>query len=129
MTVELMMLVLSTGLLLAILVVQGTAGVISNGLETQAGARDDLPEQKLFHARVTRLRANMIENLMLFTPIVLIVHAVGVSNDITVLGAQIFFFGRVAHAIVYMLGWPWVRPATWAIAMVGTLMVASQLPI
>ena len=69
MTVELTMLMLSVGLLLVILVIQGTAGVIANGLVTQASARDDLPEQQVFHARTTRLRANMIENLLLFLPV------------------------------------------------------------
>ncbi|MFT5805461.1 MAG: putative MAPEG superfamily protein, partial [Candidatus Paceibacteria bacterium] len=70
MTVELTMLVFSVGLLLVILLGQGTLGVLSNGLAAQAGPRDGLPGPSVVHARVTRLRANMIENLLLFAPIV-----------------------------------------------------------
>jgi len=128
MTVELLMLTLSTGLLLVILLTQGSAGVLANGVAAQAGSRDQLPEPAVFHARTTRLRGNMIENLMLFAPVVLVANSIGVSNEITVLGAQIFFYGRVAHTIIYLAGWPWVRPLAFSVALVGTLMVASQLP-
>jgi uncharacterized MAPEG superfamily protein len=127
MTIELMMLLLSVGLLLVILVVQGIAGVIANGLVAQASARDGLPDQQVFHARTTRLRANMMENLLLFLPVVLVANSAGISNETTVMGAQVFFYGRVAHAIIYLAGWPWVRPVAYAVALVGTLMVASQL--
>ncbi|MFT4721618.1 MAG: putative MAPEG superfamily protein [Candidatus Azotimanducaceae bacterium] len=127
MTVELTMLVFSVGLLLVILLGQGTLGVLSNGLAAQAGPRDGLPGPSVVHARVTRLRANMIENLLLFAPIVLVAHAVGMSNETTILGAQLFFGARLAHAIIYMAGWPWIRPVAFAVALVGTLMIASQL--
>ena len=127
MSVELMMLVLSVGLLLVILVIQGTVGVLANGLEAQASSRDGLPQPGVLHARITRLRSNMIENLMLFVPIVLVAQAIGVSNETTVLGAQLFFGARLAHAFIYMAGWPWIRPAAFAVALVGTLMIASQL--
>jgi uncharacterized MAPEG superfamily protein len=127
MTVELTMLVFSVGLLLVILLVQGALGVLSNGLAAQAGPRDGLPDPGVVHARVTRLRANMIENLLLFAPIVLVAHATGVSNETTVLGAQLFFGARLAHAVIYMAGLPWIRPAAFAVALAGTLMIASQL--
>jgi uncharacterized MAPEG superfamily protein len=127
MNVELTMLVFSVGLLLVILLTQGAVGVLANGLAAQAGARDGLPQPSDLHARVTRLRANMIENLLLFAPIVLVAQAIGVSNEITVLGAQLFFYARVAHAIIYMAGWPWVRPLAFAVALVGIVMIASQL--
>ena len=127
MTIELTMLVFSVGLLLVILLMQGTFGVLSNGLAAQAGPRDRLPEPSIVHARVTRLRANMIENLLLFAPIVLVAHVIGASNEITILGAQLFFGARRAHAIIYMVGLPWIRPAAFAVALAGTLMIASQL--
>jgi len=127
MNVELTMLVFSVGLLLIVLLVQGSVGVLSNGLKAQAGARDGLPQPSALHARITRLRANMIENLMLFVPVVLVANAIGVSNDTTVLGAQLFFAARLAHGIIYMAGWPWIRPLAFAVALAGTLMIASQL--
>jgi len=29
--------------------------------------------------------------------------------------------------MIYVLGWPWIRPLAYAVALVGTLMVGSQL--
>jgi uncharacterized MAPEG superfamily protein len=127
MTTELTMLIMSVGLLMLILAIQGSAGVISNGLLTQAGPRDGLPEQQVFHARVTRLRANMMENLLLFAPVVLVAQVAGIGNELTVLGAQLFFFGRLGHGIIYLAGWPFVRPLFFAIAWAGIIMIATQL--
>lgn len=127
MTTELTMLLMSVGLLMLTLVIQASAGVISNGLLVQAGPRDTLPEQRVFHARATRLRANMMENLLLFAPVVLVAHAANVSNDITILGAQLFFFGRLSHGIIYLAGWPLIRPVCFAIAWAGIIMIAMQL--
>ncbi len=127
MTTELTMLVMGVGLLMLSLIIQATAGVISNGLVTQAGSRDGLPEPRVFHARATRLRANMMENLLLFAPLVLVAHLAGITNDMTVLGAQLFVFGRLGHGIIYLAGWPLVRPLFFAIAWAGLIMIASQL--
>ena len=33
------------------------------------------------------------------------------------LGAQLFFYSRVAHAILYILGVPLVRPLAWAVGI------------
>ena len=127
MTIELTMLVLSVGLLMLILLVQASAGILSNGLMAQAGARDELPEKRVFHARVTRLRDNMMENLLMFAPVVLVAQAMGVSNDMTILGAQLFFFARLAHAIIYLAAVPLVRPLAFAAAWAGIILIACQL--
>ena len=127
MTVELTMLVYSVGLLLIIVLIQASAGILANGLLAQAGSRDELPEKKVFHARVTRLRDNMIENLLMFAPVVLVANAVGVSNEATVLGASLFFYARLVHAIIYLAGWPYIRPIPFAIGLVGIIMVARPL--
>jgi hypothetical protein len=62
----------------------------------------------------------MQENLVIFSAVVLVANAVGVSNDSTALGASIFFFARVAHAIVYAFGWPVIRPPAIARAAAGS---------
>ena len=127
MTTELTMLILSVGLLMLTLLIQASAGILSNGLMAQAGSRDELPEKKVFHARVTRLRDNMIENLLMFAPVVLVAQAMGVSNDMTILGAQLFFFGRLAHAVIYLMAVPLVRPVAFAVAWAGIILIARQL--
>ncbi len=62
--------------------------------------RVGFPEIKGWGGRAMRAHRNMIENLVLFAALVLALAAAGKSNDATVLGAQIFFWGRVAYAAV-----------------------------
>lgn len=127
MTIELQMLAYAVALLLALVLVQALAGVRSVGLMPLAGARDDLPPPKAFHARMLRVVDNHREGLTIFAPLVLIAALADISNQWTVLGAQLFFWSRLAHAVLYMLAVPMVRPLAWAVGLVGTLMVLLAL--
>lgn len=130
MSVELQMLVYSTGLLILLVMVQAVVGVQSAGLMPLAGHRDDLPPAKKFHARMLRVVDNHREGLLMFAPLVLVLAVAGISNHWTVLGAQLFFWSRVAHALLYIAGVPMVRPAAWTVGVVGTvilLLAALQL--
>ena len=69
----------------------------------------------------------MLENLVLFAILVLTAKAVGVSNGMTLLGAQLFFWGRVAHAALYIAGIPWARTAAWGVSVVGLALIFWQL--
>jgi len=69
----------------------------------------------------------MIENMVLFVPLVFLVIASGKSNQWTVLGAELFFWGRVAYALIYLAGFPWVRTLAWAISVAGMVMMGWQL--
>lgn len=127
MTPELTLLLWSTLLNFVLILIPANEAVIRNGLKVQTGARDDLPEPSLFNKRATRLYKNMIENMMLFVPLVLAANAAGVSNESTVLGAQLFFYARIAHAVIYLTGMPAVRPVAWGVAVFGMGMIAVQL--
>ena len=127
MTVELTMLLYSTLLFFVIILVQAVLGISQNGLAAQAGSRDGLADPNVLRQRLQRLSANMQENRVMFAGVVLIAQAAGVANDTTALGASLFFYARVAHAIVYALGWPWVRPLCWAVAIAGMIMIVVQL--
>ena len=127
MSVELTMLVYSTLLFLVIILVQAGLAIAQNGLMAQAGSRDNLPEASVLRKRLQRLTANMQENLVMFAAVVLVAHAAGVSNDTTVMAAQLFFYARVAHAVVYAFGWPMIRPAFYFISLYGTVAIALQL--
>lgn len=127
MTVELTMLVYSVILTFVIISIPAVAGILQNGLAAQAGARDDLPEPTAFAKRARRLQDNMIENMVLFVPLVLAVQAAGVSSANTALGAQIFVVARVIHAGIYLAGVPTIRPLAWAVSIVGLIMIGSAL--
>jgi hypothetical protein len=61
----------------------------------------------------------MLENLVLFAALVLIAVIAGKTNSNTLLGAQIFLWARVAYAVVYLIGIPWLRTGVWTVSIVG----------
>lgn len=124
MSVELTMTVYATVLLIVLVVVQAVAGILANGLATQAGNRDNLPPVKIFHGRATRTVMNHIEGLVMFAPLAIACSMTQMSTPMSVLGAQIFFYSRVAHAALYLIGVPWLRAGAWGVSMAGTVMVA-----
>ena len=127
MTIELSMLVYSVGLLVIIIAIQATAGVLAQGLATQAGSRDNPGEPTAFEARSKRVVDNHREGLLIFAPLVLVAAAAGISTEMTVLGAQLFFYSRVLHAILYLTGVPWVRPLVWAVGLAGCALIFFAL--
>ena len=124
---ELLILVWSVILTFVLILVPATQSVLTNGLKVMAGPRDNVPEPSVTNKRLRRLAANMIENMVLFTPLVLSAATAGVSNHWTVLGCQLFLGGRIVHALVYAFGLPWIRPVFWGVATVGMGMIAWQL--
>jgi len=121
------MLLYSALLFLAIILAQAGLGISQNGLMAQAGSRDNLPEPTVLRQRLQRLSANMQENLVMFAVVVLVASAAGVSNDATAMGASVFFFARVAHAIVYAAGWPVIRPLFFFAGLYGIGVIAVQV--
>jgi uncharacterized MAPEG superfamily protein len=127
MTPELTYLAYSIALFFVVVLVQGYAGIRAQGGGKMAGARDDLGPPTKFQARTKRLVDNYRENLWFFAPLVLIAAIADISNQWTVLGAQIFFFARFAHAIIYIAGWPVVRPLFWLAGVIGCIVIFLAL--
>jgi uncharacterized MAPEG superfamily protein len=53
--------------------------------------------------------SNAVENLVVFAPLVLILDSLNVSTWATVIACAVFFWARLAHAILYALGVPVLR--------------------
>jgi uncharacterized MAPEG superfamily protein len=127
MTPELFYLLWSVALT-AVLVLVATLGATQQvGLPTLAGNRENLPEMTGWAGRAERAHRNMLESLVLFAILVLAARALNISNGMTVLGAQLFFWGRVAHAALYIAGIPWLRTAAWLLSVVGLVLIFLQL--
>ena len=127
MTPELMYLVWSVALTFALVLVAVLGATSEVGLPRLAGNREGLPEMTGWAGRAARAHRNMLESLVLFAVLVLVAQISGVRNGFTLLGAQLFFWGRVAHAIVYIAGIPWLRTAAWGVSVVGLLLIFLQL--
>src|ERR1700749_4731216 len=110
MSVELTMLVYSAALLIVLVLIQASAGVRAQGAKRLAGPRDDLPPPQGFQGRALRVVENHRESLTIFAPIVLASALAHVSNRWTVLGAELFFYSRLLHAVLYLAGAPMIRP-------------------
>lgn len=108
-------------MLIAVITAQGQVG-----LPTLAANREPPLALTGLAGRAQRAHRNMLENLGLFAALVLVAQATGRANDVTALGAAIFFWARVAYAIVYLVGLPWVRTGVWGVSMAGIVMVFLQ---
>ena len=96
-------------------------------LSVLAGNRDGMPEATGWAGRAARAHRNMMESLPLFAALVLIAHVAGRVNGTVILGEQIFVVARLAHAIIYTVGLPWIRTVAWAVSVVGMVMILMQL--
>src|SRR5262245_4768318 len=54
--------------------------------------------------RANRAHLNAVESFAPFAAVVLVAHAAGVSTGITQAAAAIYFYARVAHAVVHVSG-------------------------
>lgn len=128
MTIELTMLLYSVLLAFAITLVPATDSILKNGVIPMMGNRDEgLAEPSVWNSRARRAAVNMAENLLWFAALVLIAHAAGVSTPETALGAQLFFWGRVIHAVTYIAGIAYVRTLAWAASIAGMGLIVLAL--
>jgi uncharacterized MAPEG superfamily protein len=97
------------------------------GLNTLAGNREGMGELAGFAGRARRAHLNMIENMVLFTALVLVAAVAGKANATTAMGALIFFWARLIYAVIYLLGIPWLRTLAWFVSVIGMVMIAWQL--
>jgi uncharacterized MAPEG superfamily protein len=97
------------------------------GLPALAGNREGLGDLPGIGGRAKRAHLNMLENIVLFAALVLIAAVAGKANATTAMGAMIFFWGRVAYAVIYVAGIPWLRTVSWVVSVVGMIMIALQL--
>lgn len=77
--------------------------------------------------RLMKAHSNAVENLVIFAPLVLVANAAGVSNGATVTACIVYFWARLAHAVVYTFAIPWARTITFAIGVVANVTLAVQI--
>src|SRR5579859_7251765 len=127
MPLELKFLVWSVALTLVQVVVAATGAILQVGLVPLAGNREGLPQIEGWAGRALRAHRNMLENLVLFAALVLTAQAAGRTGAMTALGAQLFFWARVAYAPIYIIGIPWLRTAVFGVSAAGLLIILAQL--
>jgi uncharacterized MAPEG superfamily protein len=128
MTIELRMLALAVVLGLVQIVAAAQAKNRQNGLQWTAGPRDEpRPPLTGTAGRLDRALANFLETFALFAAAVLITHAVGRHDWMTVWGSQLYFWARVAYVPLYVFGVTLVRTLAWTVATLGIILILLSL--
>lgn len=124
---ELSLLLWSVALAFVQVLVAVQGAMMQLGLPALAANREALPELKGWAGRAQRAQRNMVENLLLFVPLVLVAVVADKTNAMTLLGAQIFFWARLAYAGVYVAGITWLRTGVWFVSVIGLILIFAQL--
>jgi uncharacterized MAPEG superfamily protein len=124
---ELMYLTWAVALTFAQMLIAVSGATLQVGLPALAGNREGLPPCTGWAARAQRAHHNMLENMLLFTALVLVAVVANKTNPTTLLGAQLFVWARLAYALVYLAGIPWLRTLVWLVSVIGLVLIFLQL--
>jgi uncharacterized MAPEG superfamily protein len=102
------------------ILVRGAAGAMANP------SRRDKP-QSAWAQRLYFAHTNAVENLMIFAPLVLILDAQGISTPATALACAVYFWARLAHAIVYTIGVPVLRTLAFTVGFLAQVVLVLAI--
>ncbi len=100
--------------------VRGLMGTMANP------SAKDTPQspwaQRLYFAHT-----NAVDNLVVFAPLVLILDTLGRSTNATVIACAVYFWARLAHAIVYAFGLPVFRTLAFLVSFIAQAVLAVSV--
>ena len=100
--------------------VRGLMGALANP------SRSDTPQSEWAN-RMMFAHDNAVENLVIFAPLVLILNAIDYSSRWTVLACAVYFWARLAHALVYTFGIAVLRTVTWTVGFLAQAVLALAI--
>lgn len=128
MGIELTMLVWSLVLAFVQILLFDFARTSQYGLKWNTGPRDEnMPALNPVAGRLQRAQYNLYETLPLFIGGVLVAHIAGRENELTAIGSQVYFWGRVVYVPLYAFGIRQIRSLVWLVSTAG--LVALFIPI
>lgn len=94
-----------------------------------AGFPVEQPAAPLWAERAKRAHLNLVETMPAFIAVVLGAAFFGGETSGATVGfwAQIFFVARLAHALVYTLGIPYLRTPTYLVSWAAILAIGLQV--
>ncbi len=101
--------------------------IMVRGIKDAVGYPDDPKPVAPWAARMKAAHYNAVENLVIFAALVLTLHAAGISNEMTVIACQVYFWARLLHFFVYSFGIPWVRTLSYAASWMCLVALILQL--
>ena len=127
MTTDLIMLTASAVLTGALVLPYGLAMWALWPVREVLGNRETPPPLPPWAERARRAQRNMLENFPHFAALVLVVNAAGLANHQTGLGAAMFFWARLVHAVVYITGMWWLRAPAYFAGVAGECLILLRL--
>lgn len=127
MTLELKYLVYVTVLTALLWVPYVLNRIAVRGIADTVGYPDNPKPMSKWAQRLQAAHANAVENLVVFAALVLVAQATGVSSEATAFACCLYFWARLAHAVVFALGMPWLRTLTWTAGFAAQAILAWQL--
>ena len=128
MTTELWMLSGTIILFMLLLGMQSLTAIFTGvPMTVLTGDRSDMPAANTLRGRANRTVSNSVEGLVIFAPLVIIAHLAGISNELTAMGATIYFWSRVAYVPCYMFGIPWLRTLVFGVGLAGLAMIIMAI--
>lgn len=116
-----------TWLLLLVASLIRAKGWTPAGLKLAMGNRDHMPEASALAGRADRTAKNTLESFVIFAALALAAQASGLQSPRILLGAQVFFWARLAFIVIYYLGIPYLRTVVWTIGSLGLAMMAFAM--
>ena len=76
--------------------------------------------------RAVRAHSNLADNLAIYAVVIGLAHFTGATNGVTQVAGMVLLIARVLHAIIYIVGIPYLRTAAFAVAQVAMLVYVWQ---
>src|SRR3954470_8152620 len=89
------------------------------GLIDTVGYPETPKPQSPWAQRLMKAHANAVENLVVFATLVLVAHALGISNGTIATASVVYFWARVVHAAAYAFAVPWVRTLAFTVGFLA----------
>jgi uncharacterized MAPEG superfamily protein len=104
------------------------AQVATNGFLAPANYVDPTPRPlPPWGKRADRAYLNAVESFAPFAALVIIAHVTGKANAMTAFWAICFFWLRLAHVVVYLLAFPYVRTLLFTLGFVAVAGIFWEL--
>jgi len=94
--------------------VRGLLGAMANPSPT------DLPQSE-WAQRLQKAHINAVENLVIFATLVLTLNVMHHSTESTVIACAVYFWARLAHALIYWAGIPVLRTLSFAVGFMAQI--------
>jgi len=127
MTTDLYMLALAAGITLLMWLPYILAHIANVGPVAALTYKADDEPLPAWAARAKKAHYNAIENLVPFAALVVVAHIAGATNEATAAAAVVYFWARLAHYGLYVVGVPFGRTLTFAAGWLAMACILWQI--